>query len=718
MLKILQPLVLVFLLTLVFSSPGHADEGMWMPHQMKDLNLEAEGLKMNPDDLYKKDGTGLMSAVVHLGGGTGEFVSPHGLILTNHHVAFGALQRASDKDHDYIKNGFLARSMEMEIPAKGYIADVLIGYEDVTPTIMKEVKSRVTPLQRYKAIEKIKKQLIAKEERKANDRRCEVKSMYSGNKYYLFKFKRLRDIRLVYAPPHSIGNFGGDIDNWMWPRHSGDFSYIRAYVSKENIGIDYQKDNVPYKPTSYLKISIDGLKEGDFTFVMGYPGTTYRNYTLSELQYDIDKLKKRIQWIKDILAFFGKTIKDNRVLRIKYARLDKGLNNALKNFEAKLEGLQKAGVIDKKRSSGKKYLQWVTQEPTREKRYGTISKKIERFMEKYGDFDRKNTLINILTNRYIGAALLSQAYLIYRTAVESQKPDIEREPGFQKRDLPEIEMGIKLAERGYEVDTDKAYLKFLLKSILKEPMDDWPIAFKPILEKGADAIEHYVDNLYANTTLMDPKKRLNMLKQTPAKLLKLNDSFIALAANLEKELKTLREKENALNQERNDLKKVYMEAVLAKHEGRIAPDANSSIRFTYGSVKGYRPKDAVVYAPFTTLKGVMEKETGEFPFIVPEKLKKLYNAKDFGRYADKNLEDIAICFLNTTNVTGGNSGSPVLNARGEQVGIVFDMTYESVIGDYYIIPEFQRTIHVDIRYVLFVTEKFSGALHLVKEMGL
>ncbi len=718
MLKILKTLILLSLLMLVFGYPSLADEGMWMPHQMKDLNLEAKGLKMNPDDLYKKDGTGLMSAVVHLGGGTGEFVSPQGLILTNHHVAFGALQRASDKEHDYIQNGFLAKSMDIEIPAKGYIADVLIGYDDVTQTILKEVKSWMTPLQRYKAIEKIEKQLIAKEERKAKDRRCEVKSMYSGNTYYLFKFKRLRDIRLVYAPPQSIGNFGGDIDNWMWPRHTGDFSYLRAYVSKENIGIDYHKDNVPYQPTSYLKISINGLKQGDFTFVMGYPGSTYRNYTLSELQYDIDKLKKRIQWIKETLVFFGNAIKDNRALQIKYARLDKGLNNTLKNFEAKLEWLEKAGVIDKKRSSGKKYLQWVTQNPTREKRYGTALKKIETFMETYAAFDRKNTLINNLTNRRLGAAMLSQAYLIYRTAVESQKSDIEREPDFQKRDLPEIEMRIKLAEKAYELDTDKAYLKFLLNRILREPMDSWPIAFKPVLEKGADAIEHYVDNLYANTTLMDPQKRLSLLKQTPAKLLKLNDPFIALAANLEKELKVLREKENALDQERNDLKKVYMEAILALHEGRIAPDANSSIRFTHGPVKGYRPKDAVVYAPFTTLKGVMEKETGEFPFIVPEKLKKLYKAKDFGRYADKNLEDIVICFLNTTNVTGGNSGSPVLNARGEQVGIVFDMTYESVIGDYYIIPEFQRTIHVDIRYVLFVTEKFSGALHLIKEMGL
>jgi hypothetical protein len=257
-----------------------------------------------------------------------------------------------------------------------------------------------------------------------------------------------------------------------------------------------------------------------------------------------------------------------------------------------------------------------------------------------------------------------------------------------------------------------------LKRLLKYPADHWPAALKPLLEKGAVAIDKYVDTLYVNTILTNPKKRLSLIKLTPAQLLKLNDPFISLAANLEKELEILREKEKALKQERNDLKKVYIEALLEKHEGRIAPDANSSIRFTYGPVTGYRPKDAVVYIPFTALKGVLEKETGEFPFMVPEKLKKLYKVKDFGRYMDKNLEDIVICFLNTTNVTGGNSGSPVLNANGEQVGIVFDMTYESVIGDYFIIPELQRTIQVDIRYVLFVTEKFSGALHLINEMGL
>jgi hypothetical protein len=330
---------------------------------------------------------------------------------------------------------------------------------------------------------------------------------------------------------------------------------------------------------------------------------------------------------------------------------------------------------------------------------------------------------NLLSNisgarRGFGPALLSQAYLVYRTALESRKPDMEREEGFQKRDLPDIQMMIKLAERRYDLEVDRAYFKFMLKRLLDYPADQRPDFFKPLLEKGAEAIEAFVDNLYEKTLLANPEKRLELLQKTPAQLLRLNDPFIALAADIEKELKVLREKRKAIGQEFDDLKKVYIAALLEMFDGEIAADANSTIRFSYGPVKGYEPRDAVVYTPFTTLKGVMEKETGTFPFEVPGKLKELHKAKDFGRYADKQLGDVVTCFLNTTNVTGGSSGSPVLNAKGELVGIAFDMTYESVIGDYYIIPELQRVIQVDIRYVLFVTEKFANALHLLKEMGL
>jgi hypothetical protein len=719
MFKISRPTILLFII-LVFCGVAFSDEGMWLPHQMKDLNLGSKGLKMDPDDLYKTDGTGLMSAVVNLRGGTGEFVSPEGLILTNHHVAFGAIQQASDKDHDYITYGFLANNYSEEIPTGSYTANVLLGYDDVTAVVHKRLKSSMSPIQRYNAIEKIGKELIAKEEKKAKDRYCVFKDMYRGNKYYLFKFKRLRDVRLVYAPPQSIGNYGGDIDNWMWPRHTGDFTYLRVYVSKDNVGVEYSKDNVPYKPSAYLKISTEGVNEGDFTFIMGYPGRTYRNYTLSEMKEDIEGMKERVKRYSELIAFVEKAGEGNRDIQIRYASLVKGLNNGMKNNVGKLEWFEKACILDKKKAFEDEFLKWIGQDSTRQKKYGKILDKIGTFLKVKAAFESKYDILNdnITGRRARGPALLSQAYLLYRTAVERQKPDMEREEDYQERDMPDIETRVQMAERRYVLDVDKDYFKYMLNKLLDSPADEQPEAFKSILEKGSEGIDRYVDNLYAKTQLANSQKRLELLKKTPAQLMKLEDPFISLAADIEKELKVLREKKKAIDQEFDDLKMVYIAALLEMHNGGIAADANSTIRFTYGNVEGYHPRDAVYYSAFTTLKGVMEKETGTFPFEVPDKLKELYKAKDFGRFADKKTGDIVTCFLNTTNVTGGNSGSPVLNAMGELVGIVFDMTYESVIGDYYIIPEFQRVIQVDIRYVLFVTEKFTDAHYLLKEMGL
>jgi hypothetical protein len=716
MVKLSGTVVLILLLILVFAADGFPDEGMWMPHQMKELDLAALGLKMDPGDLYKTDGTGLMSAVVYLGGGTAAFVSAEGLILTNHHVAFGAIQRASDKEHDYITHGFLAKTKTGEIPARGYIADVLLGYEDVTSAFLKRLKPNMSPEKRYKTIDRLKKRLIAGAEKKSKDTRCYIKSMYSGNRYYLFKFKRLRDIRVVYAPPQSIGNYGGDVDNWMWPRHTCDFSFLRAYVSKDNVGAAYSPDNVPYHPKSFFKISPEGVEPGDFTFVMGYPGRTNRNDTSAELQADMDNMRQRIELYQDIIRFYEKAGENNRGVRIKYASHIKGLNNGLKNRTGMLEGLQKHAILKKKKASEKKWLQWLEQEPAQKKKYGNILAEIENFIQQNADFYQRDRRLSFLVSSYFGSAVLAQAHLVYRIVEERQKPDRKREPGYQDRDMFRLKTRIELAERRYDPEVDKAYFKYRLKKLLKQPGSQCPKALLHVLEKGPEGIDAYVDRLYAGTTLRDPKKRLELINMKPGALLKLNDPFIQLAADLEKELKVIREKKKIVRQQRSDLKKVYMASLLEMHKGKIAPDANSSIRFTYGPVKGYHPRDAVTYLPVTTLTGVMEKETGTYPFEVPEKLKKLYHARDFGQYMDKNLEDIPTCFLNTTNVTGGNSGSPTLNANGEVVGVIFDMTYESVIGDYYIIPELQRTISVDIRYVLFITDKFSGARHLLKEM--
>jgi hypothetical protein len=715
----LSKYLLLIVFVLFFTWLASADEGMWMPHQMKQLNLEAQGLMMDPGNLYKEDGTGIMNAVVRIGrGSSGAFVSSKGLILTNHHVAFGAIQRASDKEHDYITNGFLAHTTAEEIPARGTYVNVLLGYRDVTPIVLKQLRPRMTPEQKYKTLDKIEKKLVAKAEKQGKDLYCMFKSMYSGNKYYLFTFKRLWDVRIVYAPPLAIGNYGGDVDNWMWPRHTCDFTFLRAYVSKDNEGVPYSPDNVPYQPKSILKISLEGVKENDFTFIMGYPGRTQRNYTASEFQFEVEDMEQTVDMYKSRIDFFEKAGKDDRGIEIKYAAVVKGLYNGLKNRTAKLEGFQKHSILEKKKKFEEKLMLWVEQDPRRQEKYGNILTGIRDFMKTNIDFYRKKERTDDLVSARRSPALLSQAHLIFRTVEEKQKPDLQRETGFQERDSQDIRMRIEVAERSYHLETDKAFLKFWLEQIKNQDKSTWPKALIPVFEKVPGEIDRYVDELYASTILTDPKNRLQLMELKPGDLFKRNDPLIKLAAELEKELKELREKKKILDQQRQDLKMVYMAALLEMNQGRIAPDANSTIRFTYGPVKGYHPGDGVVYLAQTTLTGVIEKETGTFPFEVPGKLKKLYRDRDFGRFIDKNLNDIATCFINTTNVTGGNSGSPALNASGEMIGISFDMVYESVIGDYFIVPELQRVINVDIRYVLFITEKFSGANHLIKEMGL
>ena len=539
--------------------------------------------------------------------------------------------------------------------------------------------------------------------------------MYSGNRYYLFTYKRIRDVRLVLAPPQSLGNFGGEVDNWMWPRHTCDFSFLRAYVAKDGSGAAFGPENVPYRPRSVLKISLDGFKPGDFTFVMGYPGRTSRNATLAEIRSEMTSMTRRITEMKETIVFFENAGKADKEIEIRYASRVKGTYNGLKNYQGKLDGMRTIDLVGKKAAQEKEFRTWVGADEARGKRYGAVLEDIAAFVARADAFAAKN---DALGGAASGSTLLTQATTIVRTVAELQKPDKDREPQFQDRNMPYVRQGIQLAERGYELATDRAFLKHNLRKMLTLPEAQVPAALKGVVKPGNEGgIDTFVDGLYAKTVLASPEKRLEMLTLKPAVLAALGDPLIGLAAELEKEMKIVREEGKTVGQERLDLRKVYEEALLERAQGRFAPDANGTIRFTYGPVEGYSPKDAVYYEPQTTLSGVIEKETGADPFIVPDKIKKLRAEKDFGPYRDARLKDVPACFLNTTNVTGGNSGSPTFNARGEQVGIIFDMTYESVIGDYFIIPELQRSISVDIRWVLFVTDKFAGASSIMRELG-
>ena len=451
---------------------------------------------------------------------------------------------------------------------------------------------------------------------------------------------------------------------------------------------------------------------------MGFPGRTYRNFAPAELRYDMESMNRRKAEFEDIIRFLEKAAAQDKTVEIRYASKLQGLNNSLKNMQGKLEGMEKYGLLERKAREEKAFRDWLSADPKRKAEFGGALENIEAYMERLKAFSGKSEFLNNIVGSLFGSTLLSQGHTIVRAAEQLRKPDKDREPGFQERNVPYIRQGIELAERGYVLETDKAFFKHQLAKMAARPAEQIPAAFKVLAaDPSPEAVGAFVDGLYEKTSLADPKRRLELLSMTPAQLAALKDPFLDLAADLEKELNVLREQGKAMTQERADLKMVYEKALLQMTGGRIATDANSTIRFTHGPVGGYLPRDAVTYLPLTTLGGVMEKETGEFPFIVPEKLKALSEHRDFGRYADPVLGDVPVCFLNTASVTGGNSGSPTLNADGEIVGVIFDMTYESVVGDYLVIPELQRSISVDIRYVLFITEKFSGADHIIRELG-
>ena len=702
----------IFSFTLLF-----ADEGMWMPHQMKMLNLQEQGLQMNPGELYKPDGTGLMSAVVDLGGGTGSFVSDKGLILTNHHVAFGAIQRASTTEYNYLQDGFLAKTHPEEIRALGTTAGVLLNYKEITDQIEQNLSESMNPLERYQAIDRAKKEIIAETEKAAPDIFAEIGSMYSGNQYYLFTYKKIKDIRIVCAPPLDIGNFGGEVDNWMWPRHTCDFSFLRAYVSPEGVGVEYSPENVPYEPKVFFKIAKEKVKENDFTFIMGYPGRTYRNYTTPELVFDIDILKNSIKKRLKYIEFFEEASKKSESIKIKYASMLKGLYNGLKNYRGKLEGFAKADLINLKKEKDFLYNKWVDADISK-KAYNEIIEKIDKYLEsEYKNFYWKEYDLKSLSNYRYGPALLVQSHILVRLAIERQKPDMERDESYQERNISRLTNQIELTEKRYEFEVDKNYAALRLSEILELPQDQIPEFIKKMQERKGGTT-YRIKEAYDQTRLTDSDYRLSLMDKNHEELKALNDPLLDFAFGLENELAKLREQRHVMNQKLADLKKVYKKGLLQMTGDAIAPDANSTIRFTSGPVKGYSPKDAVYYNPISTLKGVIEKDSGEYPFLIPERLKSLYNKKDFGRYKDEKLNEVPACFLNVTNVTGGNSGSPTINAKGEVIGCVFDMTYESVIGDYYILPEYQRVISVDINYVLFITEKFMNATYLIEELGL
>ncbi len=693
----------------------HAEEGMWLLDQLDQLKLKEQGLEIDVDDIYHPKKTSLQDAIVWLGGCSASFVSPEGLIVTNHHCAYGALQKASTEEKDYITDGFLANTKEEEIQALGSSASILLEMKDVTKSVLKAVKGIEDPVERDKKIQARIVELKEKGET-ADDLRIYIRAMYKGKKFYQFTFRRYEDVRIVFAPPLSIGKYGGDIDNWMWPRHTGDFTFLRAYMAPDGSGRKYDPENVPVQSPNYLRIASEPLEEGDLTFIMGFPGSTVRWRTSHSVNWNLKysyptRIKQYGECI-DIIDAIGKESKEGK---IRLASRHAGFHNAMKNYQGNVDGMKKSGFLQNKKAFEKEFMAFLHSKTKLKTQYGDV---LDQIGEQYKGLEQQRLQENVLAmfGRQAGT-LTAIAIKIFDTVSERSKPDNKRDPGFSEKDVDRTADRLKYSYYSYFHDADIQFLARVLQYAKDLPEDLKIEGLSDLSLKEGETLETFAASILDNTKLKDAEFAKELFSKTPEELLKLDDPLINFVASFYDARDVSSENADTFGAVITDLRKKYIEGLYAWKGKGLYPDANSTIRLTYGPVKGYSPADAVIYKPFTTLKGVIQKKTGEVPFDMPSKLKELHDAKDFGRWEDPVQNDIVVNFTHCGDITGGNSGSPVMNAKGELIGLAFDGNYEALTGDWQYIDDLQRTISVDIRYVMFVAEKYAGADNLLKEMG-
>jgi hypothetical protein len=702
-----------------FVAARMADEGMWLLDSVNRLplgDMKKYGLELSPDQIYRADGPSLKDAIVLLGGGTGSFVSPDGLIVTNHHVAFGAIQALSSLDNDYLKDGFWARTRELEL-STSITAQIVKEIRDVTTDVLAGISDTMSADQRAKTIA-ARTRDIESTAKGSTDLNCRVSETFNGLKYILYVYQTLTDVRLVYAPPTSIGNFGGEVDNWMWPRHTGDFSFFRAYVAPDGKPAKYAAENVPFKPRRFLPISTHGYTDGSFAMIMGFPGRTFRYREAAGVQLAHDEtLPATIALYKTRIDVIETASKDNRARQIKYASKIRGVANTYKNYLGVLEGMRKTDLLTIKRNDEQKLAAFINSRPELSAKFGTLLQDLETANAELRTVNRKSVLLTNLMNG-VDLLRLGSRFRAY-AAAHSIDPDGNLlEP--PEKETVSLKDFVSTVHKSSDIDVDRELLTALAVRSLDFPVDHQLNVFRDVVGKttGTEAesrLRSYIEDLYDDSQLTSEHECGHLMDKEPAKIL--NDPLVALAARIEEEQLSVNAITNAATTRLSRLRTLYVEAMIAwKGHGLIYPDANRSIRLTYGRVKPFKPRDAVEYQSFTTLAGVMEKERSSEPFVVPARLRELWTKKDFGRYADPTSGDVPVAFIANLDITGGNSGSPVLNGKGEFIGCAFDGNWEAVVGDYYFQDALNRTIAVDARYILFVLDKFSGAENIMKEL--
>ena len=690
---------------------AHADEGQWQPHQLPQLKSELKRIGITiPAEKLADLSKHPMSAIVSLGGCSASFVSPDGLVVTNHHCAYGAIQRNATPEHNYIVNGFLAKTRGEELPGgPNTLVYVTEKVENVTDRVLKGLAPNLSGKERHEQVESRIKALIAEcESDKAY--RCSVPAFHRGGEYYRIKQLMIRDVRLVYAPADAVGNFGGDIDNYEFPRQAGDFSFLRAYVGKDGRPADPSPDNVPYKSKDFLVVSAEGLKNGDPILLAGYPGRTSRYKLPSEIRFarEVDYPAKVASITADLSVIAAATM-GNPNYDVRYASVAKGLNNVLKKTQGLLDGFARKDIAAIKDVQDAEFRAWT-------RAHGSGSKTMLADLDAVIATDMASSQQEAAWAEATHSDLLKSARTLYRLALERQKPDAQREAGYQERDLSFIKARLTRLEQSFVPSVDQARWQAALSRYAKIDAKAHPQGLDALLPKQ-DAIPA----MYKSTELGDTAKRLAWIGRDPEAFRKSGDPFIQLAVRLQDTGMALEDRRKEVDGNMERVIPQYMEAVIAwkKSQGKpVYPDANSTLRVTYGTVAPYSPRDGLVKGPFTTVQGIVEKATNKEPFNAPAKLLQAIRDKRYGVFKDPVLGTVPVNFLSSADTTGGNSGSAVMNKRGELVGLNFDSTYESITKDWYFDPVITRAIHVDIRYMLWVMKEVDHADNLLKEMSI
>ncbi len=708
--------ILVILVT-ISASQARADEGMWLLPLIDKLNIGTMtemGLKLTAEDIYSINQASLKDAIVIFGGGcTGEIVSAQGLLLTNHHCGYGAIQRLSSVENDYLNNGFWAMSREEELPSQGLSVTFLVRIEDVSERVLSKISPDMTEAARREAV-MAESSAITAEATKETHYNARVQPFYSGNQYFLLVYEVYSDVRLVGTPPNSIGKFGHDTDNWMWPRHTGDFSVFRVYMSPDGKPAQYSKDNVPLQPKRYLPVSIKNLQKDDFSMVMGYPGGTTRYMT----SYEVDEAMRitnanRIKirgirqeiWMKDMMA-------DPKV-NIQYASKYSGSSNYWKFSIGQNQGLTRLRTADKKAAFEAEFMKWVKADPERTAKYGNALSLIESAVKGRAEKFNAQQYINEVFRSSTEMISFAGQMTVLEEALAAK--DTERTKGMIDR----LKRGLDNFYGNYNLPTDVKTTKAMIK-LYREDIDPkfLPDFYSLIDKKFKGNVDAFVDDIFARSVFTSPA-RLNAFLESPSlKVLQKDPAFI-VAKSIDGVRSSLQKELEGFSADLSKGQRTYMAGVMEYVPDKTQyPDANFTMRLSYGTVQDYYPYDAVHYNWFTTLDGVVQKhKPGDYEFDLPQRLIDLNNSKEYGRYAAAEGH-LPVCFITNNDITGGNSGSPVINGNGELIGLAFDGNWEAMTGDIAFEPDFQRTICVDIRYVLWVIDIYSGAGHLLKEMDI